>query len=140
MSIYTYERKAQYHETDKMGIIHHSNYVKWMEEARVAFLDSIDWSFKRIEENGIVSPVVSIGVEYRKQVEFEDLVEVRLSILRYNGTILELEYEFFNRTKNETCAKASSRHVFIREEKLVSLRRVLPAMDEVIRGLIQNDI
>ena len=135
MSIFRFERKAQYHETDKMGIIHHANFIKWMEEARVEFLDSIGWNFAKIEEAGIFSPVVGLNIEYRKQVQFEDRVEIRLSILRYNGTILELEYEFVDLTKGDYCAKASSRHVFIKDDQLVSLRRVLPEMDEKIREL-----
>ena len=135
MSVFRFERKAQYHETDKMGIIHHANFIKWMEEARVEFLESIGWSFSKIEEAGIFSPVVGLQIEYRKQVQFEDVVEIRLSILRYNGTILELEYEFVDLTKGDYCAKATSRHAFVKDDQLVSLRRVLPEMDEKIREM-----
>ena len=39
--MFKYERKAYYHETDQMGIIHHSNYLKWMEEARIALMDEL---------------------------------------------------------------------------------------------------
>ena len=73
--MFTYHRKAQYHETDKMSIIHHSNYVKWMEETRVAFMDSLGYSFRRMEQTGIASPVVGITVDYKKPVEFDDDVE-----------------------------------------------------------------
>ncbi len=73
-TVFVYTRIAQYHETDQMGIIHHANYVKWMEEARVAFLDEIGWSYKRIEEEGIVSPVAGISLEYKKPFEFSDQV------------------------------------------------------------------
>ena len=58
-----YLRKVHYHETDKMGITHHTNYIKWMEEARIDFLDQIGWSYARLEREGILSPV--IGVECR---------------------------------------------------------------------------
>lgn len=43
-----YIHKVQYYETDKMGITHHSNYVRWMEEARIEFLDQIGWSYVRV--------------------------------------------------------------------------------------------
>ena len=65
---YTYYRKAQYHETDQMGIIHHSNYVKWMEEARIGYMSRMGFSYKKVEELGVISPVVEISVAYRKQV------------------------------------------------------------------------
>ena len=44
-----YLHKVQYYETDKMGIAHHSNYIRWMEEARVDFLEKIGWGFDRLE-------------------------------------------------------------------------------------------
>ena len=52
-----YRRKAQYHETDQMGIIHHSNYVKWMEEARIDFMKELGFGYGEVEKRGIVSPV-----------------------------------------------------------------------------------
>lgn len=58
---YTYYRKAQYHETDQMGIIHHSNYVKWMEEARIGYMSRMGFSYKKVEELGVISPVVEIS-------------------------------------------------------------------------------
>ena len=51
-----YRRKAQYHETDQMGIIHHSNYVKWMEEARIDFMKEMGFGYGEVEKRGIVSP------------------------------------------------------------------------------------
>ena len=65
--MFLYRRKAQYHETDQMGIIHHSNYVKWMEEARVAFLDYVGLGYGKVERLGIVSPVVGITLGYKRQ-------------------------------------------------------------------------
>ena len=61
--MFTYTRRAQYHETDQMGVIHHSNYVKWMEEARISFMDELGMSYHALEELGIVSPVTGISVE-----------------------------------------------------------------------------
>lgn len=61
--MFKYIRRAQYHETDQMHIIHHSNYVKWMEEARTAYLDQMGLGYKEVEALGIISPVVSISRE-----------------------------------------------------------------------------
>lgn len=55
-----YIHRVQYYETDRMGITHHSNYIRWMEEARVAFLEEIDWGYDRLEAEGVVSPVLSV--------------------------------------------------------------------------------
>ena len=77
---YTYYRKAQYHETDQMGIIHHSNYVKWMEEARIGYMSRMGFSYKKVEELGVISPVVEISVAYRKQVFFDDEIRIRVAL------------------------------------------------------------
>ena len=51
-----YRHIVQYYETDKMGITHHSNYIRWMEEARIDFLSQIGWSYAKLEEEGIIFP------------------------------------------------------------------------------------
>lgn len=75
-----YQHKVQYYETDKMGITHHSNYIRWMEEARIDFLEKIGWSFARIEAEGIVSPVISVDVKYRKTTTFNDLITILVQV------------------------------------------------------------
>ena len=119
--MYIYKRKAQYHETDQMGIIHHSNYVKWMEEARVAFLDHVGLGYGKVERLGIASPVVAISVEYKKPVLFGDEVEVRVKVQKYSGAVMEFSYELYNLTRGEICTRASSRHCFLKENIVVSL-------------------
>ena len=59
--MFTYKRKAQYHETDQMGIIHHSNYVRWMEEARIAFMESLGFGYDKVESLGIHTSAYVVG-------------------------------------------------------------------------------
>ena len=51
-----YTKTAKYYETDQMGVIHHSNYIRWMEEARVDMLNQIGYPYRRFEEMGYISP------------------------------------------------------------------------------------
>lgn len=134
--MYIYKRKAQYHETDQMGIIHHSNYVKWMEEARVALLDYVGLGYGKVEKLGIVSPVVGISVEYKRQVLFGDEVEIRVKVQKYSGAVMEFGYEFFNLTRGEVCTRASSRHGFLKGNTIVSLKRELPDLDRLMKDYI----
>ena len=136
VNMFKYIRKAQYHETDKMGIIHHSNYIKWMEEARIELMDCIGFGYKTLEESGIISPVVSISLDYRKQVFFADEIEIRVEIQKYNGIVLELKYEFYNLTRDEICTNAFSKHGFLNDGKIVSLKKVLPVLDDKINSYI----
>ena len=65
IKIRPYEHTAQYYETDQMGIIHHSNYIRWMEEARMDLMDQMGFSYKAMEEMEIISPVLSVNCEYK---------------------------------------------------------------------------
>ena len=134
LQTYTYYRKAQYHETAQMGIIHHSNYVKWMEEARIGYMNQMGFSYKRVEEMGIISPVVEISVAYKKQVSFDDEIQISVSIKKYNGISLEFNYQFFNITKNEICTTAYSRHCFLKNGKLISVKKEVPELDLIINN------
>lgn len=73
--IQTYIHKVNYYETDKMGIVHHSNYIRFMEEARIKYLDEIGYPMSRLEADGITSPVVSINCEYKQPTTFADEIE-----------------------------------------------------------------
>ena len=128
--MFTYTRKAHYHETDQMGIVHHANYPKWMEEARVAFLDELGVSYRVMETAGVFSPVVHLDIDYKRPACFDDEVEVQLSIAKYTGVRLEVSYTFFNRTRNELCATAASSHCFVKDGRVVSLQRALPDAHE----------
>ena len=137
--MFAYRRRAQYHETDQMGIIHHSNYVKWMEEARVRFMDVLGLGYREMEDRGIQSPVADISVSYKKSLRFDDEVEIHVFVTKYNGAVLELGYEFRETDSGEVCTKASSRHGFIKDGKLVSLKKALPELDQKIREYVERE-
>ena len=134
----TYERKAYYHETDQMGVIHHSNYFRWLEEARVYFLDELGLSYKHMEEMGIISPVASISAEYRKPVKFDDIVVIYIKIARYTGIKLELEYEIRDKKTNDLMVSANSKHCFIKNESIISLKKEYPSFDSKFQEYVVN--
>ena len=132
-----YIHKVQYYETDKMAIVHHSNYIRWFEEARVDWLDQIGCTMQHIEEEGVVSPVMSVTCNYHSMVRFGDEVAVKVRIAKFNGVKLEIEYEIRNRATDELCTTGVSTHCFMDAEgKLLSLKKSKPEMYEKLsRGL-----
>ena len=68
-----YKHYVQYYETDKMGITHHANYIRWMEEARVNFLEQIGWPFAKLEASGFASPVLKLDCKYIRPTTFSDV-------------------------------------------------------------------
>ena len=125
-----YEHHAKYYETDQMGIIHHSNYVKWMEEARMDLMEQIGLSYKQMEAMEIISPVLSISVEYHSMVHFDDTVVIQTKLVKYNGVKMELEYVMTDKETGALRTTAKSSHCFLnRSGKPISLKRAYPELD-----------
>ena len=122
-----YERRAQYYETDQMGVIHHSNYIRWFEEARVDFLRQAGAGYERMEADGIISPVLSVSCQYRSMVRFDEQVTIRLGIVSYNGIKLCLSYEVRDKESNTIRCTGESSHCFLEKDgKPVSLKKQYP--------------
>ncbi|MBP5707354.1 MAG: hypothetical protein J6W76_08705 [Spirochaetales bacterium] len=77
-------------------------------------------------------------MDYKKPVEFDDDIEARLSILRYSGAVLELGYEFYNATKEEVCTTAVSKHCFVKDGRIASLKKVLQEFDVILNQMIEK--
>lgn len=130
-----YEHKAQYYETDQMGIIHHSNYIRWMEEARMDYLSQIGFPMEVIEDRGIVSPVVSVNCQYKKSCRLNEVIGIRIQVKEYNGIKLILEYEMFETKSKEVRAIGVSTHCFTdKEGHIVSLKKSYRQLDEAFNG------
>ncbi|MCR5065377.1 MAG: acyl-CoA thioesterase, partial [Bacteroidales bacterium] len=75
-----YYHEVKYYECDGMGITHHSNYIRFMEEARVDWMDQLGYGFDRMEAEGVVSPVVSVDCRYRVPTKFKDIIEISVTV------------------------------------------------------------
>lgn len=112
MNYTPYKRKAYYYETDRMDIVHHSNYVRWLEEARVDLMSQMGYDFVEMEKLGVVSPVLSVETHYKFPVKFGDEFEIRCKVTKFNGCRFELDYEVFNLTTQKISCNAHSSHCF----------------------------
>lgn len=127
-----YTHKVQYYETDKMGITHHSNYVRWMEEARIDFLDQLGIGFDKLEADGIVSPVIGIDCEYKKTTTFPDVINIDVNIKEFKGVKLTLSYEMKNDNGEVVCI-GQSKHCFLNKEGMpVRLSKEQPKLYEIL--------
>lgn len=134
-----YEHHAKYYETDQMGIIHHSNYIKWMEEARMDLLEQMGLSYREMEAMEIISPVLSVSVQYHSMVHFDDIVVITPSIVKYNGIKMELEYRMTDKLTGELRTTATSSHCFLnRSGKPISMKRSYPEIDTTFHEFMNN--
>lgn len=130
VKIEPYRHQTKYYETDQMGIIHHSNYVKWMEEARMNLMEQIGMGYKQMERLEILFPVLSISIDYISMVHFDDTVLIETRIINYDGFHMELEYKMYNDETGDLHATATSKHCFLNGSgKSISLKRTYPELD-----------
>lgn len=126
-----YIHKVQYYETDKMAIVHHSNYIRWFEEARVDWLTQIGCTMETIEAEDVLIPVMSVTCNYHSMVRFGDEVMVQVKVTKFNGIKIEMEYEIRDLATGELRNTGMSSHCFIDGEgKLLSLKKSRPELYE----------
>lgn len=111
MNILPYKRRVYYYETDKMGIMHHSNYIRIFEESRVFFLQQVGMPFEMIEASGILMPVLSVECRYKRPLRFDEIFFVYPQIISFTGTRLSLKYRVTDE-HGDLCAEGSSSHCF----------------------------
>lgn len=133
MKQHTYNHKVQYYETDKMGITHHSNYVRWMEEARIDFLDSIGWNYDRMEKMNIISPVLGVNCKYKQSTTFDDTIAISVDVKAYNGLKLVVGYTMKNIKDDKLVFEGESEHCFLNENgKLLRLKNECLELHETL--------
>ena len=131
-SMEPYRHTVKYYETDRMGFTHHSNYIRWMEEARIDFLDQLGWSYQKLEEAGILSPVTATECRYRRSTTFPDTVSISVAVEEFRGVRLRLKYVVTNEESAVVC-EAASEHCFIgKDGKLLNLKKEYPAFYELL--------
>lgn len=135
--MYTFRRKVAYHETDKMGITHHSNYVKYLEEARCAYLDTLGCPFQILESRGVVSPVVSISLDYHHPSTFGDVLLIDVAVTKYTGVRMEVVYKITQAIDGTLVATATSGHCFLTNGKVTSLKKTCPDIHDLLLSHVE---
>ncbi len=129
-----YEHRVHYYETDQMKVVHHSNYIRWFEEARTAWMEEHGCAYANMEQYGIISPVMEVEAKYKTMTHFGDTVAVETNIEKYNGIRLVVNYVVKDKSTGEVRCTGYSKHCFLDEQgQIVSLKKVAPEFDEMFR-------
>ena len=124
---FIYERKINYYETDRMGIVHHSNYIRFLEEARCAFLDNVDMPYSLLENNGIMIPVLGVQCDFKHHVTFNDIILIKPFVKDFNGVRLTIGYDVKDKKTGNDVITAETKHCFTDTNlKPIRLQRVNP--------------
>ncbi len=112
MKIDEIQIRVRYGETDQMGVVYHGNYALYLEMGRIEWLRKLGISYKSMEENGIMLPVVSLNINYKKSAGYDDVINVKTQLKSKPTVKIEFEYEITN-DKGEVLTTASTTLVFI---------------------------
>ena len=90
---------ARYSETDSMSYVHHSNYLKYYEIGRLAWFKNIGFSYKKLEYQGIILPVIRTNITFRRPAYFEDELDLQTTLIREPSYSIEFDYKIFKKTE-----------------------------------------
>lgn len=129
--------RVRYYETDAMGIVHHSNYLRWFEMGRTEYLRSVGMPYRKWEEDGIASPVIGIRCTYRHPARYDDEIELHTWVQDYCNTRLVMAYEV--RCQNQLLCSGESEHAFVWQDRPVAPKRSIPALHELLEHCRKRD-
>ncbi len=130
-----YQHEVKYYECDRMGVTHHSNYIRFMEEARVDWLDQLGFGFDKIEAENVFSPVISVTCEYKRPTTFKDVIDIEVNI----GKITEMKFDFVYtmRVGGKVVCTAQSSHCFIENNRPVAISKRLPELFKALENYVK---
>lgn len=109
---FTFERKINYYETDRMGVVHHSNYIRFLEEARCQMLDKNHMPYSAFEEYGVMIPVLGVNCNYKSHVTFDDILVIKPFVKDFNGVRLTMGYQVINKKTGNLVLTGETNHCF----------------------------
>ncbi len=91
--------RIRYSETDQMGVVYHGNYAQFFEMGRVEWLRQLGTSYKEMEEDGVMLPVIHLDIDFKKPAKYDDLITVRTTLK--NTPSVRIEFDFVIRNEKE---------------------------------------
>ena len=100
MKIHITNIRVRYGETDQMGVVYHGNYAQYLEVARVEWLRSIDISYKKMEDDGVMLPVVNLNINFKKPAVYDEVLSIRTKLREKPGLKITIDQEIYNANGN----------------------------------------
>ena len=104
MEYITKKNKVRYYETDQMGFVHHSNYLKYFEMSRIEWFEFLDIKYDELEKKNIWLPVVECSIVYNNPLFFGDEFEIQINCEKEPMSTIEFKYQIFKGNKVKICS------------------------------------
>jgi len=129
--------RVRYYETDAMGVVHHSNYLRWFEIGRTEYLRVAGMTYRSMEERGLGCPLTGSRTTYHRFCRYDDLVTVQTWITAYNGVRLAMAYCVW--VDGDLVCEGETHHAFLANGRPVAVGRSLPDIHEGMLACLQRD-
>lgn len=110
------ELNPRYSETDQMGVIHHSNYLSYFEVARTNLFDEVGYSYRILEEEGVLLPVTEAHCKYKKAIKFNEKIIIKAEIDYIKRIKIGFKYTIYRKSDREVLAIGSTGHGFVNKQ------------------------
>jgi acyl-CoA thioester hydrolase len=142
---FPYTFRVRYQETDKMGVVYHTNYINWFEWGRTELIRTCGYPYERVEKQGLLLPVLEVAAQFKRPAVYDELVTVYTRAAACTGVKLEFDYEVRRgeaapaeavlEPAGELLATGSSKHMWVnRDWKPVRLERQLPELHRLLQS------
>ena len=134
------EHKVQYYETDGMGIVHHSNYIRWFEEARTDLLSQAHLDYEKLEEMGVFTAVLGYSCVNHKPARFGDTFSIQVSPGAFNGVRISFFYRVYRAEDQTLLATGETRHCFVNPQMIpINVKRKYPTISAALGRIMPPD-
>ena len=129
MKYQVFKREINYYETDKMQVVHHSNYIRYLEECRMDFMRQIGFDYAKMEQSGIMVPVLSVSCNYKNPARFGETICIVPKVERMHGVKYEMSYRIYSEDFSVLHNDAASSHCFVDLDfKPIRLKKEYPEL------------
>lgn len=126
MTVEPFTRKVHFYETDAAGIVHHSNYARWFEEARIDYLEKIGFPYEKVAEKGIHFILLGVSCEFKNMIRFGDTIQISIAAKFLSPLKMFLEYKVMKSGQLCATGTTSSCAYHMQQQKLVSMKKEMP--------------
>lgn len=131
MNFNTCSFRVRYGETDQMGVVYHGKYADYLEVGRVEWLRALGVSYKSMEEDGVMLPVIDLQISYKKSAKYDDLITVKTILRKTPSVRIVFDYEIYNEN-NELLVQASTTLVFMDMKKMRPVKCPSYILDKLV--------
>ncbi|MBR2519944.1 MAG: acyl-CoA thioesterase [Selenomonadaceae bacterium] len=129
----TITERVKFFDTDTMGVVHHSNYIRMFETGRVEFLRTLGISLNEMMSDGILFPIVEVNAKFHSPAQFDDVLEISTIAEALTRAKMQFRYEIRRRGEEKILAEGSSTNVFTHDGKICRLPEKF--FERLLKGL-----